>query len=105
MMTPEQKKQAEEALAKQMAAQKAAEEAAAKEAAEFQKMLETPLEEAEARKMLADCDVKLAQLAVVRAKKLDELNQIDLSVRMVTFDRSVVARRALNACKPAEAKS
>ena len=81
MMTPEQKKQAEEALAKQMAAQKAAEEAAAKEAAEFQKMLETPLEEAEARK------------------------QIDLSVRMVTFDRSVVARRALNACKPAEAKS
>ena len=89
-------KAAAQKVVEQEAAQKAAEEAARQQEAEFQKLLATPLDETEAKKLIADNDVKLAQLEVIRVKKLDELNQIDTAIKMAKFDRSIVFRRALN---------
>lgn len=89
-------KAAAKQVVEQQAAQKAAEEAARRQEEEFQKLLESPLDEAEAKKLIADNDVKLAQLEVIRVKKLDELNQIDTAIKMAKFDRSIVFRRALN---------
>lgn len=89
-------KAAAQKVVEQEAAQKVAEEAARQQEAEFQKLLATPLDETEAKKLIADNDVKLAQLEVIRVKKLDELNQIDTAIKMAKFDRSIVFRRALN---------
>lgn len=89
-------KRAAEHLAAQRASQTEAEDAARKQEEEFQKLLDTPLDGAEAKKLIADNDVKLAQLEVVRVRKIDELNRIDAAIKMAKFDRSIVFRRALN---------
>lgn len=86
----------------EIAAMKEVEEAQKKAEAAFKQMIETPISEEEARKALADNDVRLAQLRVIRLKKVAELNEIDHAIEMATLDHSVIVRRALN--KPAMGK-
>lgn len=75
---------------------KAAQEVQAKAEAEFKKLVETPISKADADKALADNDIQLAQLRVIRLRKIDEINQIDHQIEMANLDRSIVIRRLLN---------
>lgn len=82
--------------AEEIAALKAQEEAQAKAEAEFKKLVESPLTKEEAEKKLADNDIQVAQLRVIRLRKLEELNQIDHQIEMANLDRSIVVRRTMN---------
>lgn len=84
----------------EIAAMKAAQEAQAKAEAEFKKLIETPIPKEEAKKALADNDIQLAQLRVIRLRKIDELNQIDHQIEMANLDRSVIVRRSMNSEAP-----
>lgn len=84
----------------EIAAMKAAQEAQAKAEVEFKKLIETPISRDEAEKALADNDIQLAQLRVIRLRKIDELNQIDHQIEMAKLDRSVVVRRSMNSEAP-----
>lgn len=75
---------------------KAAQEVQAKAEAEFKKLVETPISKADADKALADNDIQLAQLRVIRLRKIDEINQIDHQIEMANLDRSIIVRRLLN---------
>lgn len=83
---------------------KAAEEAVAQDGKDsetivndqFNEMLNSPITKDEAEKSLADNDVQLAQLRVLRVRKLSELNQIEHQIEMANFERSVIFRRSLN---------
>ena len=63
----------------------------------LQDIINTPMAEDEARKALAEIDVQMAQLGVMRYKALDQLNQIDEQIARAGLDRTIVLRRALNA--------
>lgn len=84
----------------EIAAMKAAQEAQANAEAEFKKLIETPISKEEAEKALADNDIQLAQLRVIRLRKIDELNQIDHQIEMAKLDRSIVVRRSMNSEAP-----
>lgn len=84
----------------EIAAMKAAQEAQAKVEAEFKKLIETPISKGDAEKALADNDIQLAQLRVIRLRKIDELNQIDHQIEMAKLDRSVIVRRSMNSETP-----
>lgn len=84
----------------EIAAMKAAQEAQAKAEAEFKKLIGTPIAKEDAQKALADNDIQLAQLRVIRLRKIDELNQIDHQIEMANLDRSVIIRRSMNAEAP-----
>lgn len=62
-------------------------------------VLAKPIAEEEARKMVADIDVQLAQIRALRVQKSAELSQLDYQLAAAEFERSVVFRRVLN--KPA----
>lgn len=62
----------------------------------FKKMLDTPLGEDEAKKMLADNEVQLSQLAVIRTKVVGELNNIDQQIASARFEQQIIYRRTLN---------
>ena len=81
---------------------KEAEEAQKKAEDAFKKIIETPLSKEEAEKAVADNDIRLAQLRVIRLKKVAELNEVDHAIEMATLDRSVIVRRALNPAGAAE---
>lgn len=91
-----------QARAEEIAAMKEAEEAQKKAEDAFKKLIETPLSKEEAEKAIADNDIRLAQLRVIRLKKVAELNEVDHAIEMATLDRSVIARRALNPAGAAE---
>lgn len=91
-----------QARAEEIAAMKEAEEAQKKAEDAFKKIIETPLSKEEAEKAIADNDIRLAQLRVIRLKKVAELNEVDHAIEMATLDRSVIVRRALNPAGAAE---
>ena len=91
-----------QARAEEIAAMKEAEEAQKKAEDAFKKLIETPLSKEEAEKAVADNDIRLAQLRVIRLKKVAELNEVDHAIEMATLDRSVIVRRALNPAGAAE---
>jgi hypothetical protein len=91
-----------QARAEEIAAMKEAEEAQKKAEDAFKKIIETPLSKEEAEKAVADNDIRLAQLRVIRLKKVAELNEVDHAIEMATLDRSVIVRRALNPAGAAE---
>lgn len=91
-----------QARAEEIAAMKEAEEAQKKAEDAFKKIIETPLSREEAEKAVADNDIRLAQLRVIRLKKVAELNEVDHAIEMATLDRSVIVRRALNPAGAAE---
>lgn len=62
----------------------------------LREVLDTPLTQDEAQRLLADIDVQQAQLSVVRLRLLDQLNQVDLQLAQSSFDRSIIIRRTLN---------
>lgn len=82
--------------AAEIAAMKDAEEAQKKAEAAFNELIATPLSREDADKAIADNDIRLAQLRVIRLKKVAELNEVDHAIEMATLDRSVIIRRALN---------
>lgn len=84
----------------EIAAMKAAQEAQAKAEAEFKKLIETPISKEDAKKALADNDIQLAQLRVIRLRKIDELNQIDHQIELANLDHSVIVRRSMNSEAP-----
>ena len=91
-----------QARAEEIAAMKEAEAAQKKAEDAFKKIIETPLSKEEAEKAVADNDIRLAQLRVIRLKKVAELNEVDHAIEMATLDRSVIVRRALNPAGAAE---
>ena len=91
-----------QARAEEIAAMQEAEEAQKKAEDAFKKIIETPLSKEEAEKAVADNDIRLAQLRVIRLKKVAELNEVDHAIEMATLDRSVIVRRALNPAGAAE---
>ena len=91
-----------QARAEEIAAMKEAEEAQKKAEDAFKKIIETPLSKEEAEKAVADNDIRLAQLRVIRLNKVAELNEVDHAIEMATLDRSVIVRRALNPAGAAE---
>ena len=91
-----------QARAEEIAAMKEAEEAQKKAEDAFKKIIETPLSKEEAEKAVADNDIRLAQLRVIRLKKVAELNEVDHAIEMATLDHSVIVRRALNPAGAAE---
>lgn len=60
-------------------------------------ILAKPLSEAEARRMLADNDVQLAQMRALRIQRTLELGHLDSQIAAAEFDRAVICRRTLNA--------
>lgn len=93
--------EAKERAAVEAAAMKAQQEADAA----FKKMIETPLSKEEADRMLADNEIQLAQLRVIRLRKVGELNQIEHQLELATLDRSIIIRRTLNSADPAKSET
>lgn len=62
----------------------------------FKKMLETPLDAEEAKKMLAENEIQLSQLSVIRTKIVGELNNIDQQIANARFEQQIIYRRTLN---------
>lgn len=89
-----------QARKEEIAAMKAAQDAQQKAEAEFRKLIETPLPKEDAQKAAADNDIQLAQLRVLRLRKVEELNQIDHQIELANLDRSVIIRRSMNVAKP-----
>lgn len=65
-------------------------------------ILAEPLDEAEARKLLADVDVQLAQLHAIQIQKNLELDQINAQIAAAQFDKSIIYRRVLNTAPQSE---
>ena len=59
-------------------------------------VLAKPIAEEEARKMVADIDVQLAQIRALRVQKSAELSQLEYQLAAAEFERAVVFRRVLN---------
>lgn len=59
-------------------------------------VLAKPIAEEEARKMVADIDVQLAQIRALRVQKSAELSQLEYQLVAAEFERAVVFRRVLN---------
>jgi hypothetical protein len=89
-----------QARKEEIVAMKAAQDAQQKAEAEFRKLIETPLPKEDAQKAVADNDIQLAQLRVLRLRKVEELNQIDHQIELANLDRSVIIRRSMNMAGP-----
>lgn len=64
-------------------------------------VLAKPLTEAEARRMLADNDVQLAQMRALRVQRALEISHLDSQIAAAEFDRAVIYRRTLNTTEDA----
>lgn len=102
-MTDEQKKAAEDALARQAEELKAREEAAKKAREELEKVMATPISKDEGEKKLAEINVQRAQLNAYRvslhaqAMQLDiEFSNIEQQQAKLTCDEAVIRRQMLN---------
>lgn len=60
-------------------------------------ILAKPLTEEEARTLIADIDVQLAQFHAMQIQKNLELDQINAQIAAAQFDKSIIYRRVLNA--------
>lgn len=61
----------------------------------FEKLLATPMTREEADKALAQINMQVAQLGVMRIRALAGLNEIDMQLASAEYEKSIIYRRVL----------